>query len=89
MLAYNKIFINKILNSFQTINIILHIRNFYITDSASWRKLLELSLELKLVKSIYLLCYMNVITVSDVILVSYPFYYSKTLLETFCKLVGS
>ena len=50
-------------------NIILHIRHFDIADSAARGQLLEIRLELQLLKGVDLLGYMYMIAVRDIVLI--------------------
>ena len=61
----------------------LHVGDFYITDGAAWRELLEICLKFQLGKSIDFLCHMDMVAVGNVIFVRYVRNNAKTLLETF------
>ena len=69
------------------IDIVLHVGNFNIRDSSAGRESLELALELKLLESIDLLSYVNVVAVGDVVLVSNALDDSESSLKSLGKLI--
>ena len=71
------------------LNIVLHIGNLNVRDSATGRELLELSLKSKLGKSIDLLGNVNVIRVGNIVSVGNTLYDAKAVLKALSKLVGS
>ena len=50
-------------------NVVLHIRDFHITDGAAGRKLLKLAFEFKLRESVYRLADVHVIAIGDIVLI--------------------
>ena len=69
-------------------NIIFHIRYFHITDCSACWKSLELGFKLQFCKSVDLFSDKYMITVRNITLVRNSRNHSKSLLKTFCKLVG-
>ena len=72
-----------------SLDVVLHIGNLDVGDSAAGRKLLELSLESELSKCIDGLGNVNVIRVGDIVSVGNALYYAEAVLKALCKLVGS
>ena len=68
-------------------NIALHIRHLHIGDGAAGAELLEVRLELELLKCIYLLSHMHMIAVRDVVLVRHARNDAEPLLQAFGELV--
>ena len=62
------------------LNIILHIRHFHIADCAARGKLLELCFKTKLLECVNVLCYMDMIAVSNITLIRNARNNSETLL---------
>ena len=88
-LGIHYVIIDKAHNRKYSFNIILHIGYFNIRNSTAGRQCLKFSLKRQLIKCVYILCYMYVIAVGNIILVGNALYYPETLLQTFCKLIGS
>jgi hypothetical protein len=86
--SVHNVVINVLHNSEDGRNVILHVRHFYVADSAAWGQSLEVRFELQLMECINRFGDMHMIAVGNVVLVGYMRDNSKTLLEALSKLVG-
>ena len=75
---------NGIVNVFDyihnSVNVVVHIRNFNIADSSSWRKSLEAAFDSYFIEGIDWFCNMYVIRVGDITLISYSLDNTESLL---------
>ena len=71
-----------------SLKVVLHVRNLDVGDGTARRKLLEHTLELKLIEGIDLLGHVDVVAVGDVALVRHARDDAKTTLQALGELVG-
>ena len=69
-------------------NVVFHVRNFYIADCSTGRKCLELRFKLQFRECINLFSDKYMIAVCNITLICNSRNNAKSLLQTFCELIG-